>query len=339
MILTELFYCRVLNCIFDHHAALFTNVKLTRYIPPISVISNLPDSPRAIQEEMRKQESLLAELHAEISSGLVVGKAREDQLWEQQRIVTQLKRNLRHAKTNNRQQPAEQQLDYEEELNFALQSPGEKGGVMVVSSPEEGGDQEHRVTVQIHRDNNINSNKNITVIQLTATPTTSSPSATSLPTVTPSVAAPVSTTAQSSSVTPPPPILSTPITTKPAVTQSSTKVTSLPPVSLSSSTPAPSTTPASASGPGVSPVKVSPSAYKATTDAVDSCEVLEETTQSQQSQQSPQVVSFSSPILPKKAISVNQQPQPSSTTTSKIPLLPPPPASSKPKTHKRTNSR
>ena len=329
-----MFHCRVLNCIFDHHAALFTNVKLTRYIPPISVISDLPDSPRAIQEEMRKQESLLAELHAEISSGLVVGKAREEQLWEQQRIVTQLKRNLRHAKTNHRQQPAEQQLDYEEELNFALQSPGEKGGVMVVSSPEDGGDQEHRVTVQIHRDNNINSGKNITVIQLTATPTTSSPSASSLPTMTPSVAVPVSTTAQSSSVTPTPPILSTPITTKPVVTQSASKVASLPAVSLTSSTPAPSTTPASASG--VSPVKVSPSANKGTTDAVDSGEVLEETTQSQQS---PQVVSFSSPILPKKAISVNQQPQQPSNTTSKIPLLPPPPSSSKPKTHKRTNSR
>ena len=304
-------------------------MKLTRYIPPISVISNLPDSPRAIQEEMRKQESLLAELHAEISSGVVVGKAREEQLWEQQRIVTQLKRNLRHAKTNNRQQPAE--LDYEEELNFALQSPGEK---VAVSSPEEGGDQEHRVTVQIHRDrdrdrdNNINSSKNVTVIRLSSTQPASS-----LPTVTPSGAPPASTTTQSSSVSPPPPILSTPIATKPAVTQSTSKVASLPAVSVSVSSAAPSTTPASTSG--VSPVKVSPSASKATTDTVDSSEVQEETTQSSQ------VVSFSSPILPKKAISVNQQPQQSSSTTitSKIPLLPPPPASSKPKTHKRTNSR
>ena len=333
-----MFYCRVLNCIFDHHAALFTNVKLTRYIPPISVISNLPDSPRAIEEEMRKQESLLAELHAEISSGVVVGKAREEQLWEQQRIVTQLKRNLRHAKTNNRQQPAE--MDYEEELNFALQSPGEKAGVVVVSSPEEAGDQEHRVTVQIHRDNNISSKSNITVIQLSqgATPTTSSPSVTSLPAVTPSVVAapsPVSTAAPSSAVSPPPPILSTPSTTRPVLTQSSSKVSSLPavPVSVSSSTPV--------SASAVSPLKVSPSAAvsKATPDTVDSSEIPEETTQSQQSSQ---VVSFSSPILPKKAMAVSQQPQQPqqpSNTTSKIPLLPPPPASSKPKTHKRTNSR
>ena len=321
-------YCRVLNCIFEHHVALFTNVRLKRYIPPISVISNLPDSPQAIEEEMRKQESLLAELHAEISSGVVVGKAREEQLWEQQRIVTQLKRNLRHAKTNTRQQPVE--MDYEEELNFALQSPGEKtGGVVVVSSPEEGADQEHRVTVQIHRDNNTSSSKNITVIKLSATQTTPAPSTSSLPTVTPSVAPPVIT----------------------AVAQSTSKVTSLPAVSVSVSTPSstPASTPAISSTPAmssttpvsasvVSPVKVSSSisASKATTaDAVDSSEV-EEPAQSTQSQQ---VVSFSSPILPKKAISVNQQPQQSSSTTSKIPLLPPPPASSKPKTHKRTNSR
>ena len=307
-------------------------MKLKRYIPPISVISNLPDSPRAIEEEMRKQESLLAELHAEISSGVVVGKAREEQLWEQQRIVTQLKRNLRHAKTNNRQPPAEL-LDYEEELNFALQSPGEESGVVTgvtgvagVSSPEEVADQEHRVTVQIHRDTrdtNVTSNKNVTVIKLSATQTTTStPSTSSLPTVTPtvSVAAAVSST----------------------VTQSASKVTSLPAVSVSTiPTPASapaltSTTPGSA--PVVSPVKVSPSKVTPT-DAVDSSEAPEEAAQSQPA---PQVVSFRSPILPKKAISVSQQQQQqqsSNTTSSKIPLLPPPPASSKPKTHKRTNSR
>ena len=37
-------------------------------------ISQLPASPRAIETEMRKQESLLAELHAEISSGVAVSK-------------------------------------------------------------------------------------------------------------------------------------------------------------------------------------------------------------------------------------------------------------------------
>ena len=62
--------CRVLNCIFEHHAALFSSVKLTRYIPPISGpldLSKLPDTPAAIELEMKKQESLLSELHAEVN--------------------------------------------------------------------------------------------------------------------------------------------------------------------------------------------------------------------------------------------------------------------------------
>ena len=72
-----MWHCRVLNCIFEHHAAVFSSVKLSRYIPPIRGPldpSQLPDSPHAIQLEMRKQESLLAELHAEMSSGVAVSK-------------------------------------------------------------------------------------------------------------------------------------------------------------------------------------------------------------------------------------------------------------------------
>ena len=175
---------RVLNTIFEHLVDLFSGVSLTPYIPPISGPSvKLPETLKEIEEEMRKQESLLAELHQEISSGLVVA-AREEQLWEQQRIVTQLKRNLRLARVA---EPA----CYEEELNFALQTPAdvkalatdtteeaEKEGEgietkqeetkmppgdqkdavaqpsNILSSPDESGSksQEHRITVQIHQD-------------------------------------------------------------------------------------------------------------------------------------------------------------------------------------------
>ena len=173
---------RVLNSIFEHLGDLFSGVSLTPYIPPISGPSvKLPETLREIEEEMRKQESLLVELHQEISSGLVVA-AREEQLWEQQRIVTQLKRNLRLAKVA---EPA----CYEEELNFALQTPldvkastdttdsaeteverevdrkqeGKSGDQndgkdvaqpSILSSPDESGSksQEHRITVQIHQD-------------------------------------------------------------------------------------------------------------------------------------------------------------------------------------------
>ena len=54
-----------------------------------------------------------------LSTLVFVRRAREEQLWEQQRIVTQLKRNLRHAKSVK----TVQEQDYEEELNFSLQTP------------------------------------------------------------------------------------------------------------------------------------------------------------------------------------------------------------------------
>ena len=54
-----------------------------------------------------------------MSTFIFVRRAREEQLWEQQRIVTQLKRNLRHAKSVK----TVQEQDYEEELNFSLQTP------------------------------------------------------------------------------------------------------------------------------------------------------------------------------------------------------------------------
>merc|ERR1711892_1282229 len=114
---------------FEQHSTLFSQVALVRYVPPISGpggAQQLPESPQGIEEEMKKQESLLAELHMEISSGVAVSKAREEQLWEQQRIVTQLKRNLRMAKSRQVSKvppEPEQELDWEEELNFNLQTP------------------------------------------------------------------------------------------------------------------------------------------------------------------------------------------------------------------------
>lgn len=66
-----------------------------RYKPPITSTStspNLPETPDEITEELRKQESLLSQIHAEMNAGFV-SKKREEQLWEVQRIITQLKVN------------------------------------------------------------------------------------------------------------------------------------------------------------------------------------------------------------------------------------------------------
>ena len=88
----------------------------------------LPETEAEIEEEIRKQESLLADLHLQISSG-AASKKTEEQIWEQQRIVTQLKRNLRNAKkglsleSEEGQKPKYEPIDYEEELDFSLRVP------------------------------------------------------------------------------------------------------------------------------------------------------------------------------------------------------------------------
>ena len=61
-------------------------------MPPIhaSTSPNLPETVEDIQLELRKQESLLSQIHSEMNAGFVT-KKREEELWETQRIITQLK--------------------------------------------------------------------------------------------------------------------------------------------------------------------------------------------------------------------------------------------------------
>ncbi len=62
----------------------------SRYVPPITSTSPIPETPDEISAELRKQDSLLNQIHAEMNAGFVT-KKREEQLWEVQRIITQLK--------------------------------------------------------------------------------------------------------------------------------------------------------------------------------------------------------------------------------------------------------
>ncbi|CAH2239455.1 jg21464 [Pararge aegeria aegeria] len=74
---------------------LFPEVRLTKYVPPLqSIPADFPETANEISEELRKQESLLNQIHAEMHAGFIT-TARDQQLWEAQRIVTQLKRKLR----------------------------------------------------------------------------------------------------------------------------------------------------------------------------------------------------------------------------------------------------
>ncbi|XP_063980020.1 ralA-binding protein 1 [Diachasmimorpha longicaudata] len=86
---------RLLLALLCHCKALFPDIQLTRYIPPLpSGSANLPDEPDAIAVELAKQESLLAQIHMQMNAGFVT-KSREEQLWEVQRIITQLKRKYK----------------------------------------------------------------------------------------------------------------------------------------------------------------------------------------------------------------------------------------------------
>lgn len=70
-----------------------------RYVPPITSNSpNFPETKEEITKELEKQDSLLSQIHAEMHAGFVT-KKREEQLWDVQRIITQLKRKLRSFDT------------------------------------------------------------------------------------------------------------------------------------------------------------------------------------------------------------------------------------------------
>ncbi|XP_049886118.1 ralA-binding protein 1 isoform X2 [Pectinophora gossypiella] len=74
---------------------LFPDAQLAKYVPPLLTLpSEFPESAQEISTELRKQESLLSQIHAEMHAGFIT-EARDHQLWEAQRIVTQLKRKLR----------------------------------------------------------------------------------------------------------------------------------------------------------------------------------------------------------------------------------------------------
>ncbi|KAM0730957.1 RalA-binding protein 1 [Formica fusca] len=86
---------RLLLALFFHCKALFPNIQLTKYVPPLSSGStNLPDSVEGIAAELSKQESLLFQIHMQMNAGFVT-KSREEQLWEVQRMITQLKRKYK----------------------------------------------------------------------------------------------------------------------------------------------------------------------------------------------------------------------------------------------------
>ncbi|CRK98301.1 CLUMA_CG011663, isoform A [Clunio marinus] len=114
---------RLMITILCHAETLFADVELHKYVPPITSTSpNLLETPEEISMELRKQESLLSQIHSEMNAGFVT-KRREEELWETQRIITQLKRKLRtFEKRHDSMQKSMDTEAVEEAIDFTLQT-------------------------------------------------------------------------------------------------------------------------------------------------------------------------------------------------------------------------
>ncbi|KAH8311820.1 hypothetical protein KR044_008185 [Drosophila immigrans] len=112
---------RLMVALLCHCTNLFPDVKLIKYVPPLTSSSpGLPDKPEDIQTELRKQDSLLSQIHSEMNAGFI-SKKREEQLWEVQRIITQLKRKLRSCE--KKQEKSIDELDSSTSAQTPAQPP------------------------------------------------------------------------------------------------------------------------------------------------------------------------------------------------------------------------
>lgn len=111
---------RLLVTLLCHCPNLFAEVELKKYVPPITSTSpKLPETANDIQTELSKQESLLAQIHSEMNAGFV-SKKREEQLWEVQRIITQLKRKLRVFERRQEKNTENQVSETTENINTSV---------------------------------------------------------------------------------------------------------------------------------------------------------------------------------------------------------------------------
>ncbi|KAL3887084.1 hypothetical protein ACJMK2_027040 [Sinanodonta woodiana] len=110
---------RVLNVLFSYTKQLFRDRVIKKYVPPLKPATSkwsleLPDNTTALEEELAKQESLLNQLHQELNAG-TEDPIKAEQLWEVQRVVTQLKRKIKLGKKKS--ETAEQKKKNTEEFS------------------------------------------------------------------------------------------------------------------------------------------------------------------------------------------------------------------------------
>ncbi|CAN7939732.1 unnamed protein product [Ixodes hexagonus] len=118
---------RVLHALFSHASIFFKDVQLKKHVRKINPDSSrqsldLPETPAAIEEELSHQEQVLNEIHAELNAGLR-DPQKEEQLWEVQRVVTQLKRKLRVLKQVKKVPMEAPAADCSDTIDTRLQLP------------------------------------------------------------------------------------------------------------------------------------------------------------------------------------------------------------------------
>uniref|UniRef100_A0A1B0GEC5 Rho-GAP domain-containing protein n=1 Tax=Glossina morsitans morsitans TaxID=37546 RepID=A0A1B0GEC5_GLOMM len=148
---------RLLVGLLCHCSTMFADVKLIKYVPPLTASSPmLPDTPKEIQIELRKQESLLNQIHSEMNAGFV-SKKREEQLWEVQRIITQLKRKLRSFE--------KKQEKSAEELEISTNSLGNGTTKFLMTAIQIGSDDESNKTISTANVSSSETNDIVNVVQ------------------------------------------------------------------------------------------------------------------------------------------------------------------------------
>ena len=124
--LNHTFHCssRLLHALLHHCPALFPNTRIERYVPPLESGAKLPEHPVEIDRELKKQESLLTQIHKEMNV-CCISKQREELLWEVQRIITQLKRKLKSANKDKEVVEKVEVVEEKEEVKEESQEPSD----------------------------------------------------------------------------------------------------------------------------------------------------------------------------------------------------------------------
>ncbi|ERL94787.1 hypothetical protein D910_12061 [Dendroctonus ponderosae] len=93
---------KLLQALITHRMDFYPTMHIKKYYPPLDAGSTYPEDPNIIRRELEKLESALNLIHWEMQQGFS-SKWRQDQLWEVQRVQTDLKRKLKKELSHSSQ--------------------------------------------------------------------------------------------------------------------------------------------------------------------------------------------------------------------------------------------